>query len=91
MLFQPVGFAGGITPWMRVAGARSLLVMKKQQKHSNHSSAQPEPMYEDPFYGHSEWVDAELKQAVAQENRREAQHSGKTIRRPRKVSRTMGT
>lgn len=48
-------------------------------------------MYEDPFYGHSEWVDAELKQAVAQEERREAQHSGKTIRRPRKVSRTMGT
>lgn len=48
-------------------------------------------MYEDPFYGHSEWVDAELKHAVAQEDRREAQHSGKTIRRPRKVARTMGT
>jgi hypothetical protein len=76
---------------MRVAGVGSLLVMKKQQKHSSHSPAQPQPMYEDPFYGHSEWVDAGLKQAVAQENRREAQHSGKTIRRPHKVARTMGT
>ena len=66
-------------------------MMKKQQKHSSHSPAQPQPMYEDPFYGHSEWVDAELKQAVAQENRRESQHSGKTIRRPHKVARTMGT
>lgn len=88
----PAGFCPcGIAPWMRVAGAGSLLVMKKQQKHTSHSPAQPQPMYEDPFYGHSEWVDAELKQAVAQENRREAQHSGKTIRRPRKVARTMGT
>jgi len=76
---------------MGLGGTGNMHVMKKQQKHSSHSTAQPQPMYEDPFYGHSEWVDAELKQAVAQENRREAQHSGKTIRRPHKVARTMGS
>jgi hypothetical protein len=65
--------------------------MKTKRKQSSLSSPAPQPMYEDPFYGHSEWVDAELKHAVAQEDRREAQHSGKTIRRPRKVARTMGT
>jgi len=81
----------GIAPWFLSRCGVKIALMKKQQKHSNHSSAQPEPMYEDPFYGHSEWVDPELKQAVAQENRREAQHSGKTIRRPHKVARTMGT
>jgi len=48
-------------------------------------------MDEDPFYGHAEWVGAEMKQAVAQEDRREAQHRGKTVQRPRKVARTMGS
>ena len=76
---------------MRPGLAGKMAGMKKQQKHSSHSSAPPQPMDEDPFYGHSEWVDAEMKQAVAQENRREGQHSGKTIRRPRKLARTMGS
>lgn len=65
--------------------------MKKQQKHSSHSPAQPQPMYEDPFYGHSEWVDAGMKQTVSQEERRMPRHRGKTIRRPENVARTMGS
>ena len=48
-------------------------------------------MDEDPFYGHSEWVDAELKHAVSQEERRAPRHSGKTIKRPAHVGRTMGS
>ena len=48
-------------------------------------------MYEeDPFYGHSEWVSPEMKHTAAQEERRASQHSGKTIKRPHKVTRTMG-
>jgi hypothetical protein len=66
-------------------------VMKKPNKHSSHSSAQPRPTSEDPFYADSGWFDAGLKQTVAQEERRDAQHSGKTIRRPQKVARTMGS
>ena len=46
---------------------------------------------EDPFYGHSGWVDPEIKQTVSQEQRRMSQHSGKTIRRPQGVARSMGS
>ena len=66
-----------------------MCVMKKPSKHSTHSSAQPQSMNRDPFYGRSDWFDTGLKQTIAQEDRREAQHAGKTIRRPRKVARTM--
>jgi hypothetical protein len=66
-------------------------VMKKPSTHSSHASAKPRPVNADPFYGGSEWLDAELKQTVAQEDRRASQHSGKTIRRPQKVARTMGS
>jgi len=48
-------------------------------------------MDEDPLYGHSEWVDPEMKHTVSQEERRGSQHSGKTIRRPQHVARTMGS
>lgn len=51
----------------------------------------PDPMEQDPQYGHSEWVDPEIKQAVAQEERRSSQHGGKTIKRPKRVMRTMST
>jgi len=46
-------------------------------------------MEQDPQYGHSEWVDPEIKQAVAQEERRSSQHGGKTIKRPKRLMRTM--
>ena len=76
--------------------------MKTKKKQSSHSStarqaADPmplremmSPMEEDPFYGHSEWVDPEMKQTVAQEARRMSHHGGKTIRRPQGNVRTMG-
>jgi hypothetical protein len=48
-------------------------------------------MNRDPFYDRSDWFDTGLKQTIAQEDRREAQHAGKTIRRPHKVARTMGS
>ena len=51
----------------------------------------PGPAPEDPFYGHSGWVDPELKQAVSQEERRMSRHRGKTIRRPLGIARTMGS
>jgi hypothetical protein len=65
----------------------------KTTKHqSGKSSASiPDPMEQDPQYGHSEWVDPELKQAVAQEERRSSQHAGKTIKRPERVMRTMSS
>jgi hypothetical protein len=47
-------------------------------------------MEEDPFYGHPEWVDPEMKHTAAQEQRRSSQHRGKTIKRPDQVMRTMG-
>ena len=47
-------------------------------------------MEQDPFYGHSGWVDPEIKHTAAQEHRRSSQHSGKTIKRPTNVTRTMG-
>lgn len=77
--------------------------MRTKHKQSSKSSADPQPMRpmlpremippmdEDPFYGHSEWVDAELKHAVSQEERRAPRHSGKTIKRPAHVGRTMGS
>ena len=73
--------------------------MKTKKKHRSVASADPKPMsssdpmsaLEDPFYGHSEWVDPEMKQAVSQEGRRMSRHSGKTIRRPQEVARTMGS
>jgi hypothetical protein len=68
-----------------------MVVMKKQQKQNSQSSARPQPMDEDPFYGHAEWVDAGMKQVVSQEERRGSQHRGKTIRRPQHVARTMGS
>jgi hypothetical protein len=76
--------------------------MKAKRKHSSKSSSDPQPMRpmppremmsamdEDPLYGHSEWVDPEMKHTVSQEERRGSQHSGKTIRRPQHVARTMG-
>jgi hypothetical protein len=48
-------------------------------------------MEQDPQYGHSEWVDPELKQAVAQEERRSPRHAGKTVKRPERVMRTMSS
>jgi hypothetical protein len=65
----------------------------KTTKHqSGKSSASiPDPMEQDPQYGHSEWVDPELKQAVAQEERRSPRHAGKTIKRPERVMRTMSS
>jgi hypothetical protein len=68
-----------------------MCVMKKPSKHSTHSSAQHQSMNRDPFYDRSDWFDTGLKQTIAQEDRREAQHAGKTIRRPHKVARTMGS
>jgi len=77
--------------------------MKTKRKHSSKSSADPQPMHpmppremmspmeEDPFYGHSEWGEPEMKQMVAQEARRMSQHCGKTTRRPKALARTMGT
>lgn len=56
---------------------------------SKSSAPIPDPMDQDPQYGHSEWVDPEMKQALAQEERRSSQHAGKTIKRPRRVVRTM--
>lgn len=49
------------------------------------------PMEEDPLYGHSEWVEPEIKHMVSQEERRDSRHSGKTIKRPDHVGRTMGS
>ncbi len=66
--------------------------MKTKRKQSSHLSPAPQSVLEeDPFYGHSEWVEPEMKQTVAQEARRMSQHSGKTIRRPKAVARTMGS
>lgn len=77
--------------------------MKTKGKHSSKSSTGPQPMRpmapreitspmdEDPLFGHSEWVDPEMKQMVSQEERRTARHSGKTVRRPARVGRTMGS
>jgi hypothetical protein len=47
------------------------------------------PAEESPLYGHFELAESALKQAVAQEERRSAQHGGKTIKRPERVMRTM--
>lgn len=49
------------------------------------------PMEEDPLYGHAEWVEPEIKHVISQEERRGSRHSGKTIKRPRQVGRTMGS
>ena len=77
--------------------------MKTKHKHSSKSSADPQPMGPmapreitdpmdaDPLYGHSGWVEPEMKQMVSQEERRGSHHSGKTIKRPAHVSRTMGS
>ena len=77
--------------------------MKTKHKHSSKSSADPQPMRamspremispldEDPLYGHSEWVEPEMKHMVSQEERRGSRHSGKTIKRPAHVGRTMGS
>ena len=81
-----------IALWQGFWGGGRVGLMKTKRKQSSHSSPAPEPMMEeDPFYGHAEWVEPELKQTVAQEARRMSQHSGKTIRRPKSVARTMGT
>ncbi len=77
--------------------------MKTKRKHSSKSSAHPQsmgpmspreiifPTDEDPLFGHSEWVDPEIKHMVSQEERRGSHHSGKTIKRPAHVGRTMGS
>ena len=66
--------------------------MKTKKKNTgSHSSPAPQPMAEeDPFYGHSEWVSPEMKHVAAQEERRTSKHSGKTVKRPQTVTRTMG-
>lgn len=78
-------------------------MMKAKRKHSSKSSSDPQPMHpmppremmspmeEDPLFGHSEWVDPEMKHMVSQEERRASHHSGKTIKRPARVGRTMGS
>lgn len=63
----------------------------KRTRSSNEAPQDPKPVMEDPFYGHSEWVDPGMKQTVSQEERRMSRHAGKTIRRPQGVSRTMGS
>lgn len=73
--------------------------MKAKQKQDSMRFADPKPRassdpmsaLEDPFYGHSGWVDPQMKQAVSQEARRMSQHRGQTIRRPQGVARTMGS
>jgi hypothetical protein len=77
--------------------------MKTKSKQRSKSPADPQPMHpmparemmslteEDPLFGHSEWVDPEMKQMVSQEERRGSRHSGKTIKRPTQVARTMGS
>ena len=77
--------------------------MKAKRKHSSKSSSDPQPMRpmppremmspleEDPLFGHSEWVDPEMKHMVSQEERRGSRHRGKTIKRPAMVGRTMGS
>jgi len=64
--------------------------MKRKTKQQRTGGVPPEPV-EDPFYGHSEWVDAPMKQAVSQEARRMSRHGGRTIRRPQDIVRTMGS
>ena len=69
---------------------KKVIRVKTIKHHSSKSSdPTPDPMEQDPQYGHSEWVDPEMKQAVAQEERRSSQHGGKTIKRPKRVMRTM--
>ena len=77
--------------------------MKTKHKQRSKSSADPQPMQpepgqgmmspleEDPLFGHSEWVDPEMKHMVSQEERRGSRHRGKTIKRPAMVGRTMGS
>ena len=73
--------------------------MKTTHKQSSKSSAGPQPMpshdpvpaMEDPFYGHAGWVDPEMKHMVSQEERRGSRHSGRTIKRPAHIGRTMGS
>ena len=79
-----------IRPMVRAAPGAKMRVMKTKRKQHTNPSADPQPM-EDPFYGHSEWVDAGMKQTVSQEERRMPRHRGKTIRRPEHVARTMGS
>lgn len=81
----------GKSPIVNAVG-RSEACCVKTIKHNSKSSASiPDPMEQDPQYGHSEWVDPELKQAVAQEERRSSQHGGKTIKRPKRILRTMSS
>ena len=80
-------------------GMGKMGLMKTKKKQHSLSAADPKPVQsndpmsalEDPFYGHSDWVDPAMKQAVSQEARRMSQHSGKSIRRPQGVARTMGS
>jgi len=67
-----------------------IVCVKTKQNQESHAPSAPQPMERDPFYGHSEWVDAEMKRVAAQEHRRSSQHGGKTIKRPEYVTRTMG-
>ena len=75
--------------------------MKTKGKDGSKSPSDPQPMHpmppremispmeEDALFGHPEWVDQEMKQMVSQEERRDSRHSGKTIKRPARVGRTM--
>jgi hypothetical protein len=67
-----------------------IVFVKTKQNQECHAPSAPQPVERDPFYGHSEWVDAEMKRVTAQEHRRSSQHGGKTIKRPEYVTRTMG-
>lgn len=80
----------GVLPMVNATKRAEAYGVKTTKHHNDKSYAPiPDPMEQDPQYGHSEWVDPELKQAVAQEERRTSRHAGKTIKRPRRVARTM--
>jgi len=64
--------------------------MKRTMHHSGTPSLlSADPLERESEYAHAEWFDPAMKQAVAQEERRSSQHAGKTIQRPRRVTRTM--
>lgn len=64
--------------------------MKTTEHHSTGArTPSAEPMEQDSPYTRSGGIDPAMKQAVAQEERRSSRHSGKTIKRPIRVTRTM--
>lgn len=65
--------------------------MKIKHQDTIDSSSTQSSVEEEPFYSHVGWVEPALKHAAAQEERRGSRHSGKTIKRPERVTRTMAT